>query len=528
MSEYPKKLRVALVSLGNTHNLGARQLCAVIKEAGFETHMVFLSDIIQNDIIPPSQWELDRAVELICGQIKPDLLGISVSCSTFYDTAVELTSRCRKGGIDKIAWGGIHAILCPEDSIEHADYVCVTEGETVVPILLNRLEEGKSCADVPGFWVKENGTVFRNKPSGVVMDLDTLPFPDYEDENKYFICENEFYPREPFLIRIYSVFVITSRNCPFNCAFCAAPYFKTELVTGVPGIMRVRQRSVANVIRELEYIRRSIPTFEHLTINFADDIFVMKSEWVKEFVEKYKTGFKNPFWCYFHPTLVKDEIIKIFADAGMRYINMGVQSGSERIRTEIYNRTDTDEKIRKAMQIIRNNNIGVMLDVIVDNPFDNQEDRDRALEFLLSLPRPYTLNFLSLIFFPRVPLTERALKEGYITEEQVEMRSKKAFYQMNFHFGWEERKPEEALYTALYQMCGKLFIPRNFIRRLSRIKSLHENPYPAIRLAIIFNAILFFWNRSKIVSRRLFSGELKTSDFAHSLKKYRKAGIPIE
>jgi len=528
MKKYSKKLRIALVSLGNTHNLGARQLCAVMKDAGFETHMVFLSDIIQNDIIPPSRWEIDRAVQLIGDEIKPDLLAISVSCSTFFETAVELTKLCRDKGIKKVAWGGIHAILCPDECIEHADYVCVTEGEIPVPMLLDRLENNLSCKDVPGFWVKENREIFKNKPCGVIEELDSLPFPDYEDENKYFICENQFYAKEPFLVRVFSVFVITSRNCPFNCAFCAAPYFKTELVTGKPGIQKVRQRSVANVMRELEYIKQSLPNFDHLTINFADDVFVMKPEWVSDFVEKYKARFKNPFWCYFHPTLVRDDIVKIFKDAGMRYINMGVQSGSERIRTEIYNRTDTDKKIRKAMDIIRSNKIGVMLDVIVDNPFDNDQDRKNALNFFLSLPRPFTLNFLSLIFFPRVPLTERALKEGYIIEDQVETHAKKAFYQMNFHYGWAGRKSEESLYTALYQMCGKLFVPRWFIRMIAGTPSLHRNPQPAIQLAVSFNAFLFFWNRSKIVLKRLLSGELKPGDFAHSLKKYRKAGIPIE
>lgn len=527
MAEYTKNLRIALVSLGNTHNLGARQLCSVLKNAGFETHMVFLSDIIQNDIIPPTDWEMNRAVELITDEINPDILAISVSCSTFFQTAVELTTKCRQKGIDKVTWGGIHAILCPEDCIEHADYVCITEGELVVPMLLDKLENSQSVADVPGFWIKESGEITRNKPPSVVMDLDTLPFPDYEDENKYFICENEFYPKEPFLVRVHSVFVITSRGCPFHCAYCAAPYFMTEQVTGVKNL-KLRQRSVENVMKELRYLEEKLPTFTNLTINFADDVFVMKADWVAEFVTEYHKNFTNPFWCYFHPTLVKDNIVKIFKDVGMKYINMGVQSGSERIRVDVYHRTDRDKRIVEAMKIIHSHKIGIMIDVIVDNPFDNQDDRDAALEFFLKLPRPYTLNFLSLIFFPKVEITERALNEGLITEDQIEMTSQKAFYQMNFHFDWEGRKPIEGLYTALYQMCGKMFVPRWFIRMLSRMKSLRKNPRPAIKLAIFFNATLFLWNRTRIVLRRLFSGELKFGDFAHSIKKYKKAGIPME
>jgi anaerobic magnesium-protoporphyrin IX monomethyl ester cyclase len=527
MSSYSKKMRIALVSMGNTHNLAARQLCAIMKKQGFETHMIFLSDIIQNDIIPPSKWEIDNAVELIGDRIKPDLLMISVSCSTFFESACELTSRLREKGISKIAWGGIHAILCPEDCINYADYVCVSEGEIPVPMLLERLEKQESVADIPGFWIKENGKIFQNKPSGVVMDLDTLPFPDYENENKYFICQNEYHEKEPFLVRVHSIFVITSRGCPFHCAYCAAPYFMTEQVTGVPH-MKIRQRSVGNVIEELKYIRSKIPTFEHITINFADDVFVMKKDWVIEFVEAYKKEFKNPFWCYFHPTLVKDDIVKLFKGVGMRYINMGVQSGSERIRTEVYHRTDTNEKIRTAMDIIHANKIGIMIDVIVDNPFDTQEDRDSALDFFLKLPRPYTLNFLSLIFFPKVEITTRALNEGVISPDLVEMIAKKAFYQMNFHFDWKGRKPVESLYTALYQMCSKTFVPRWFIRMLSKSANLRKNPSFAIRLALFFNFLLFIWNRTKIVLRRLFSGELKFSDFSHSIRKYREAGIPIE
>jgi len=498
-----------------------------MKGAGFETHMVFLSDIIQNDIIPPSEWEMDRAVELIGDEIKPDLLAISVSCSTFFDTAVKLSSRCREKGIEKVVWGGIHALLCPDECIEHVDYLCVTEGEEIVPILLNRLENNESAADVPGFWIKENGNVTKNRPPGVVHDLDTLPFPDYEDENKYFICENKFYKKEPFLVRVHSVFVITSRGCPFHCTYCAAPYFMTEEVTGVKHL-KLRQRSVGNVIRELHYLADKLPNFRNLTINFADDVFVMKIDWVHEFVKRYQAEFKNPFWCYFHPTLVRDDIIKLFKGVGMRYINMGVQSGSERIRTDVYRRTDTDKKIRKAMDIIHANKIGIMIDVIVDNPFDTQSDRDAALEFFLSRPRPYTLNFLSLIFFPGVEITQKALAEGRITKDQIETIDKKAFYQMNFHFGWKDRKPVESLYTALYQMSSKMFVPKWFVRMLSGSQGLRKNPKPAIRLAIIFNAILFLWNRSKIVLRRFFSGELKLGDFAHSIKKYREAGIPME
>ena len=149
-------------------------------------------------------------------------------------------------------------------------------------------------------------------------------------------------------------------------------------------------------------------------INFGDDVFVLNPEWVKEFTKEYYRNFNRPYWCYFHPNTVKKEIIEILAGSGLKYVDMGVQSGSERIRTQLFDRTDTDEKIRKAVEILHEAGVDIVMDVITDNPFDTEEDKRAALEFFLSLRRPFTLNYLSMIMFPKVKFTQRALELSLI------------------------------------------------------------------------------------------------------------------
>lgn len=524
-----KRTKFCLISISNSHNIGCRILCSWLKHHGFDTHLIFLSDIIQNDIIPPSDQDLQLMFDLLIKQIKPDVVGISVSCSSLLDISKRTTEVVRQAMPNvKVLWGGIHAILLPESCIDVADFVCVGEGEGPLLQLATALEEGTDTTKIEGVWARQDGQVYQNPAAYVIDDLDTLTFPDYDNDKKYFIYKGHLKVQDPFQEEAMSLFVLTSRGCPFHCTFCAAPIFLKEQVTGKVKGNTVRQRSVEDVMEELEYVRECTPSFEHLTVNFADDVFVLDQVWVNQFVKSYSTRFKNPFWCYFHPNTVRDEIVAEFKGVGMRYINMGVQNGSERVRKDLFDRTDTNKIVKRAVEIIQKHGIGCMMDIIVDNPFDTEDDKRLSLDFFLSLPRPFKLNYLSMIYFPSVRFTEIALKAGFITEDHIEMKAKKTFYQMNFSFDWSGRKPSEKFWTALYHMSGKEFISRSFLKSLSKNEWLKKHPEPIVMMAKAASQIAFLEARVKIFANRLASGQVKWSQITYAFHKYARAGIPYE
>jgi radical SAM superfamily enzyme YgiQ (UPF0313 family) len=77
-----------------------------------------------------------RAVRLEA--FKPDTLGLSV-ISLSISEAIKTTAFLR-GRFDlPILWGGVGTILEPEVAIEHADLVCVGEGEGVMVEFAGRL-----------------------------------------------------------------------------------------------------------------------------------------------------------------------------------------------------------------------------------------------------------------------------------------------------------------------------------------------------------------------------------------------------
>ncbi len=94
---------------------------------------------------------------------------------------------------------------------------------------------------------------------------------------------------------------------------------------------------------------------------------------------------------------------------------MGVQSGSQRVLDEVYQRkikvTKTKEVVRQIEPHLRSERLDLLLDFIIDNPFETPEDIIQTYNYLTELPTGVKVNFFSLAFFPGTPIYERALKE---------------------------------------------------------------------------------------------------------------------
>jgi radical SAM superfamily enzyme YgiQ (UPF0313 family) len=531
--EPTKRTRVAIISLSNPFNIGARHLSSLSKVNGYDTHMIFVGAFRKNDILPPTREDIDLTCDLIANEIKPDVVGISVSCSSFYRTSVAITEGLRRRGFSGlVAWGGIHAILCPEDCVRHADLVFTGEAEVPWVEFLDRVESGRTIWDLHGAWVRDaDGSIQANPHGELAEDLDAVPFPDYDNDRKYFIADGRLERIEPFRKEMWSIFVLSSRGCPFKCAFCATPLIFEEHKKGVRKGKFIRQRSVKNVIDEISYIEESFPDFAAVTdgtINFGDDVFVLNVEWVREFAQEYHRHFKRPYWCYFHPNTVKKEVLEILAGSGLKYVDMGVQSGSERIRTRLFDRTDTDEKIRKAVEILHKAGVGIVMDVITDNPFDTEEDKRSALEFFLSLKRPFTLNYLSMIMFPKVRFTQRALEARLITDEDIEQNRMKVFEQWETKYDWPKRSADELFWIALYTMTGKVFVPRWYLRLLANIPYFRRRPGFVVWSAKRAGNIVWLDKRMRIFWNRLFKGQIRFRDIIYSINRYRRLGLPQE
>jgi radical SAM superfamily enzyme YgiQ (UPF0313 family) len=212
------------------------------------------------------------------------------------------------------------------------------------------------------------------------------------------------------------------RGCPFECTFCIHNYTRKASV----GLGKyVRRRSVDHCMSELRAVVETYPNVEGIA--FSDDIFAPSRPWLEEFCARYKEEIRLPFLMFSFPRMVDDEKVKIMRDAGLFATTMGIQSGSERIRRDCYERETSNEEIIGACEIFKQHGVARNLDFIGDNPYEDESDRRATLQLLLDLPKPYYFNYFSLTYFPGVDLTERALRDGHIGRDDIEDVAEKGY-----------------------------------------------------------------------------------------------------
>lgn len=494
----PRRFTVVLMTIYSVENAGIRYISAALKRAGYDTHIVFLRDWRHNQLEMPTEKEIALALEVI-RQKQADLVGLGFMSSLF-PMALEVTRRIqRKFPGVPVVWGGIHPTSVPEECIPHVDYVCVGEGELAILDLVHALATGGDTTAIPNIWANVGGTIHRNKPRPLIQDMDWLPYPDVADDNKYYIERNRLSIEEPWK-RTAEYRIYFSRGCPYNCSYCYVSILRD--VYDEKGKQFYRPRSVEHILGELEYVKKHFPRVARIKID-DDTSFAFGQEWMDEFIEKYpRIGI--PFECLLIPPMMRPDMLERLMKVGLVRVQTGIESGSSKESKEIHNRAPGNAHILKFAEANKKLGLDVVYDVIIDNPHATEEMKLETARFLLELPRPYSIYFYSLNYFPGTALTRKGLADGTLDENLVEGRNTKAWKQFRVSMDWP-RSDEDKFYLAIYCLASKDFVPRRFIEKLLDDREYWKrNVEPVFYLAWaanyarMFHVALRYWQRGEL------------------------------
>lgn len=343
----------------------------------------------------------------------PAVIGISLM-SFEYARAGYLTGFIKKHFPSiPILWGGIHPSIEPESCLKYADYVCVGEGEQTILDVAKKASTGNlDFRSIKNLCYKKSGLLERNPLYPLIEDLDKLPVYEHIAKNSYVQTgKNEIVPLTTKLMRKYGRYtgitypILSSRGCPFACTYCS-----NSAMNKLYGSRKVRRRSIPHILSELVRAVKDNPYLEY--IDFHDDCFLSGSkEYLQAFAQIYKRKIKKPFMARSIPTYINREKIGILKDAGIAWINLGLQSGSDRTCKEVFNRKSLQADFIKAARIVKDHNIAGFYDVILNNPFETEEDQLETIKTFTEIPKPYYTQLFSLTFYKGTALYERALKE---------------------------------------------------------------------------------------------------------------------
>ena len=364
---------IALVSLYGVENMGIRSIDSVLSQNGFNTHLIFFKKWVNNDIRYPREEEVSLLKALL-HDLDVSLVGISFT-SPFLKIARSLTEEIKRDFDFNVVWGGIHATASPKDCLDYCDIVCRGEGEETMIELANAVKEGRSLEGIKGICYRKENRIVMSDMRKPICDLDKLPFPDYTNKRKYFIeerCEHKDPLRNARELR-----VLASRGCPFNCSYC----YNSIMKKIYKGSNYHRLRSPHSIVSE---VKHSLGLLEKIKkIKFDDDTFIFPKEWIDKFCALYTKDVGLPFEILFNVQCLDKENLRKLRDAGLKKVQVGIQTISHLESGRDYNRKLSLEKIRDFALIAKELNLDVVYDIILDNP---------QSEFKIFRPLPFTIN----------------------------------------------------------------------------------------------------------------------------------------
>ncbi len=308
-----------------------------------------------------------------------DIVAINTFSAQVFE-AYAIADRLRAAGV-RVAMGGLHVTVRPDEALRHADYVFIGEGENVWPAAVAAIECGTSqhvwkAADFPS------------------IDVADLPVPRYD------LLAGRPYNRFP---------VQTTRGCPWRCDFCASNVMLRQAY---------RKRPVEDVVRDVRVLQR---LHKRPFVEFADDNTFVDKAWGKELCRQLLP--LNVHWFTETDISVADdpELLTLMRRSGCRQVLIGLESPEPRALEGLEMRANFKARrwsnCLESLRRIQEHGITVNGCFILGLDSHTPEIFEEVLDFSLQVPL-YDVQITVLTAFPGTPLYERLLRQGRLLEPE--------------------------------------------------------------------------------------------------------------
>ncbi|HUT37404.1 MAG TPA: radical SAM protein [Planctomycetota bacterium] len=379
--------------------LGLASIAAVLRQAG---HEVVVYDADHLESAETLSWSavaerheeflkglhtqdhpLWREAKDVVSGFAPDIVGITL-------LSVKASSGARVAAICKevndritVVVGGDHPTVFPARTLQDAniDFVVRGEGEATMADLVACLQDGdrQRLAHVAGLSYRDGDEVRHNPDREPIPDLDVLPLPAIDA-----LMHVDSYRPVDFGA------LMGSRGCPYACTFCGVANLWSR---------KVRYRSVASVIREMEWLNETYGT-EYFS--FRDASFTLSRERVEELCREISRREMGIRWeCLTRPDLLDEAMVAAMKRSGCVTVRIGLESGSKAILRHMKKRLELDA-VRRAAQILTKHGLYWSTYLLLGTPLETKETVKETLAFVREINPP----FLTLARFAPIPGTE--------------------------------------------------------------------------------------------------------------------------
>lgn len=342
--------------------LGIQYLAAVLRKDKIEVELL---DACLEDLT------VDQIVTRI-RQAAPKILGISLVSSLGMEASMEVVKRIRKEIPNTlIVLGGLFSTFGSNELLQQdglIDAVVRGEGEITMRELTHAVLQGRNWKGLDGIAFRNNnGAIYTNPSRPLIANLDAFPFPARDITQ---IAVDKGGP----------ITISSSRGCPHRCKFCSIqPFFR--IASGAPW----RYRSAKNVVDEIEYLVKSLPTND---IYFVDENFIGSSSAgaerakriAKEIIHR---GLNINFFieCRADDVVVYSDVLRLLWEAGLTRICLGIEFGWQPT-LDLYNKQLKLIDSQKALVFLEDLGVIIRFGFMLLHPYSTMEEVRANIQFL--------------------------------------------------------------------------------------------------------------------------------------------------
>jgi anaerobic magnesium-protoporphyrin IX monomethyl ester cyclase len=325
--------------------LGLMYLATPLIEAGFDVEFIDLN---------VERFTVNQFTQKVRNR---DFVGLTCYSASL-ESVQKLIPIIRKANPQAyIMCGGPYCTLS-EQPVAGADLTAIGEAEEYIVEILQRLVQEKSLEGIPGIIYRKNGELIRNKGIMQVEDLNLNRPASFElaqgKEYGYF-----------FGVKLRGITgMVTSRGCPFRCAYCTNT-----------AKLAYRARAVDNVIEEIQqYHDRG---YKYLVL-YDDNFLFNKKRAIQIMDEIIKRKIRMRIIVLGRVDSADQVLYRKLKEAGVMIILFGIESANQDV-LDFYHKQVTVQQIRDAVRMC--NQMGILSYgwFIVGAPMETREHFENDL-----------------------------------------------------------------------------------------------------------------------------------------------------
>lgn len=404
---------------------------------------------------------------------RPLCVGITSITGKQIFYALEAAKAVRLNSDIPIIWGGIHATLLPDSTLESefVDILVNGEGEITFYEIVRALASGSPLEGIEGAWFKKQGSFIKNR-AREFCSLDELPPLPY-----HLVEMDKYLPKFKGRRTLY---MESSRGCPNQCTFCYNQVYSGR---------KWRAISAARVIEE---IKEAAAKYGIKSFYLVDDNFFVDLPRFRKIAEGLIHSGLDIIWEAQGITIqsalkMNEDDLDMLEKSGCKKLHFGIETGSEKIMKLIKKNIKISE-ILEINRKFKKVNIVLQYNFMAGFPDEEHADIRKTVDLIWELTRENKKAIISPICpytpYPGTEIFQKALKQGFIKKNRLE--------------DWDDTNYGNSLWESRDKssFLNALFFTSMFLD-LHRLKDMLDNP--------LYKTLIYFYRPiARFRVRKLF------------------------